>query len=270
MSVILDNRERELMRIFRDEPSYSVKQLDIGDVHFCCPGSGADAETKTVVACGEPTSQAGPFRTVVIAERKAVADLEASLTDGRYREQRTRLLATCAEKGAAPLYIIEGPLDRLGGRKTIEELWVILNRLQMRYRVAVALTDSVEQTADYIRNLAAQVAADPRCFDATTIDTSYSSYVKTSKRATKEDPRNFMTAVLTQCPGVSAAVAEALVEHYKSLPAVMAGSAAEYAAVVKTGGRKVGKAVGERLWGLLHQGLGKPEAEAQAGAEATE
>ena len=246
MSVILDNRERDLMRIFassvsqsKDDPSYTVKQLDIGDVHFVCPSADSGSEQKTIV----------------IAERKAVADLEASLTDGRYREQRTRLLATCAEKGAAPLYIIEGPLDRLGGRKTIEELWTILNRLQMRYRVAVALTDSVDQTADYIRTLAAQIAADPRCFDASTIDTSYSSYVKSSKRATKEDPRNFMTAVLTQCPGVSASVAETLVEHYKSLPAVFAGTAAEYAALVKPGGRKIGKAVGERLWGLLHQSL---------------
>jgi ERCC4-type nuclease len=253
MSVILDNRERDLMRIFKDDPTYTVKQLDIGDVHIMCPSTDSSTEPKTIV----------------IAERKAVADLEASLTDGRYREQRTRLLATCAEKGAAPLYIIEGPLDRLsiaqkelprsgnrlGGRKTIEELWTILNRLQMRYRVAVALTDSVDQTADYIRTLAAQVAADPRCFDAATIDTSYSSYVKSSKRATKEDPRNFMTAVLTQCPGVSAAVAETLVEHYKSLPAVLAGTAAEYASLVKPGGRKIGKAVGERLWGLLHQSL---------------
>ena len=255
MSVILDNRERDLVRIFRDEPTFSIKQLDVGDVHFCCKGKDGD-ETKIVV----------------IAERKAVADLEASLVDGRYREQRTRLLATCAEKGAAPLYIIEGPLDRLNGRKTIQELWVILNRLQMRYRVAVALTESVDQTADYIRTLAAQIAADPKCFDASTIETSYSAYVKTSKRATKEDPRNFMTAVLTQCPGVSAAVAEALVEHYKGLPALMAGSAADYAAVVKPGGRKVGKAVGERLWALLHQGLAQAAAEtgAQAEAETTE
>jgi ERCC4-type nuclease len=262
MSVILDNRERDLMRIFassvsqsNDDPSYNVKQLDIGDVHFVCPGSGEGAD-----------SGSEPFKTVVIAERKAVADLEASLTDGRYREQRTRLLATCAEKGAAPLYIIEGPLDRLGGRKTIEELWTILNRLQMRYRVAVALTDSVDQTADYIRTLAAQIAADPRCFDASTIDTSYSSYVKSSKRATKEDPRNFMTAVLTQCPGVSAAVAETLVEHYKSLPAVFAGTAAEYSALVKPGGRKIGKAVGERLWGLLHQSLEGSSSGAEANA----
>jgi ERCC4-type nuclease len=251
MSVILDNRERDLVRIFRDEPTFSVKQLDVGDVHFCCKGKDGD-ETKIAV----------------IAERKAVADLEASLVDGRYREQRTRLLATCAEKGAAPLYIIEGPLDRLNGRKTIQELWVILNRLQMRYRVAVALTESVDQTADYIRTLATQITADPKCFDASTIETSYSAYVKTSKRATKEDPRNFMTAVLTQCPGVSAAVAEALVEHYKGLPALMGASAADYAGVVKPGGRKVGKAVGERLWALLHQDLQQPEALAETEVEA--
>jgi ERCC4-type nuclease len=235
MPIILDNRERELIKILGKDEGIVVKQLDVGDAHIVYTSNTATAEQKIVV----------------IAERKAVADLEASLTDGRYREQRTRLLATCATAGAKALYIIEGPLDRLHGRKTIQELWTILNRLTMRYGIALMLTDDVSQTADYLTTLSKQVAADALCFDASTIQTSYSAYVKTSKKETREDPRNFFSAVVTQCPGVSAAVAGVLAGHYKGLGELMAASAEEIAGLV-VGKRKIGKAVAERLCGLLH------------------
>ena len=231
MSLLLDNRERDLIRLL---PGIPWKQLDVGDAHILA----IDAS--------------GTERTVVIAERKAVADLESSLTDGRYREQRTRLLATCAAVGAKPLYIIEGNLDRLNGRRTIQELWVVLNRLTMRYGIALMLTDSLEQTANYLTTLTGQVAADQTCFDAGTIATSYNAYVKSSKKATKEDPRNFFSAVVTQCPGITAATAESMASHYSGLEALMAVSAVELAGIEKSPGKKLGKAVAERLWKLLH------------------
>ena len=230
MSLLLDIRERELIRLC---PGTPYKQLDVGDAHILA------------------TDASGAERLVVIAERKSVADLEASLGDGRYREQRTRLLATCAAVGAKPLYIIEGNLDRLGGRRTINELWKILNRLTMRYGIALIQTDSLDQTADYLETLTEQVRADPSCFDSSTIVKSYSEYVKTSKKETREDPRNFFSAVVTQCPGVSAAVAGVLAGHYKGLGELMAASAEEIAGLV-VGKRKIGKAVAERLCGLLH------------------
>jgi ERCC4-type nuclease len=234
MSLLLDIRERELIRLC---PGTPYKQLDVGDAHILA------------------TDASGAERIVVIAERKSVADLEASLGDGRYREQRTRLLATCASAnagiGAKPLYIIEGNLDRLGGRRTINELWKILNRLTMRYGIALIQTDSLDQTADYLETLTEQVRADPSCFDSSTIVKSYSEYVKTSKKETREDPRNFFSAVVTQCPGVSAAVAGVLAGHYKGLGELMAASAEEIAGLV-VGKRKIGKAVAERLCGLLH------------------
>jgi ERCC4-type nuclease len=234
MSLLLDIRERELIRLC---PGTPYKQLDVGDAHILA------------------TDASGAERIVVIAERKSVADLEASLGDGRYREQRTRLLATCASAnagiGAKALYIIEGNLDRLGGRRTINELWKILNRLTMRYGIALIQTDSLDQTADYLETLTEQVRADPSCFDSSTIVKSYSEYVKTSKKETREDPRNFFSAVVTQCPGVSAAVAGVLAGHYKGLGELMAASAEEIAGLV-VGKRKIGKAVAERLCGLLH------------------
>jgi ERCC4-type nuclease len=133
----------------------------------------------------------------------------------------------------------------------------------MRYGIALMLTDDYAQTADYLKTLVKQVAADPACFDGSTISTSYSAYVKTSKKATKEDPHNFFVAVVTQCHGVSAAIGTVLASHYSGLEALMAASAAEIAAVEKAPGKKVGKAVGERLWTLLHVGQAQAQTEAQ-------
>ena len=148
MSLILDNRERELIRILGKDEGVVVRQLDVGDAHVVCGGGGASTSTSASASASEEPVQ----KIVVIAERKAVADLESSLTDGRYREQRTRLLATCAQAGAKPLYIIEGPLDRLNGRKTIQELWVILNRLTMRYGIALMLTDECQSDCGLLKD----------------------------------------------------------------------------------------------------------------------
>jgi hypothetical protein len=86
----------------------------------------------------------------LIIERKTVADLEASIKDGRYREQRLRLLTHCQETGARPLYIIEGHVDRpfqlhfqgntlrkflhrlQGGRRCKEGLCCVSHRSQAR------------------------------------------------------------------------------------------------------------------------------------------
>ena len=231
--LILDNREHGLIRtlVGGANENIIVKQLDVGDAHIL----GTDD------------------KIIVIAERKSVADLESSLSDGRYREQRTRILATCAETQAKPLYIIEGPLDRLNGRKTIAELWKVLNRLAMRYGISIIQTDDTAQTAEYLKTLHEQILADPKCFDSSTIATSYNAYVKTSKKETRQDPGNFFRAVIMQCPGVSAAVADVIVNHYSGgIESLMVASMDEIAGLQKAGGRKIGKAVSERLHGLLH------------------
>jgi ERCC4-type nuclease len=186
----------------------------------------------------------------VVIERKAVADLEASLLDGRYREQRTRLLAFCAEKGAVPMYIIEGELDRLNGRMTAISLQKVLNRLMLRYKIAVWRTDSVAQTASVLTLLHEQYKEDPKVFLAETL--SYSDVTSFTKKGNKEDPRAFALAVLQQCPGVSVNVARAILDGAGgSLTAVLATTEQEIAGF-KNGTRKVGPAVAKRLYGLFH------------------
>lgn len=226
-TLLLDTRERELILRFPEAP---VRALPVGDIW--------------IGLSGEEIAPGG-----LVIERKAVADLEASCTDGRYREQRTRLLAYCSARQARAVYIVEGVLDRLNGKKTREELWTILNRLQMRYGVAVLRTETLDETARLLYVLKDQLTKDPTVFQGQQL--SYSDVTSFTKRGNKEDPKQFALAVLQQCPGVSVNGAKALYESLGSLDAVWSATI-ETLQEVKVGNRRLGTAVAKRLHGLLH------------------
>jgi len=189
----------------------------------------------------------------IVAERKSTDDLEASILDGRYREQRTRLTTYCQQRGARPLYIIEGIMDRIWGKLTQDTLQKYLNRLMLRYGVAVIHTESLDGTAALCKLLASQISADAAVFAATDPATiSYFSTVSVSKRGNKEDPKNFAACALQGCPGVSSAAADAVLAACGgTLAGVWAAEEALLAAVM-VGKRKLGPVVAKRLFGLLH------------------
>ena len=80
----------------------------------------------------------------------------------------------------------------------------------------------------------------------------YAHTVSISKRANKEDPKAFASVVLQQCPGVSATVADALLVAFPTLTGVWGASEADIANTKISEKRKVGPAIGKRLWNLLH------------------
>ena len=239
--MLIDNRERELIGQTATLPTgFVVKQLPIGDIWL----GTADASGFAAGGC-------------VIVERKTVRDFEASVLDGRYREQRIRLMAYCQEVGAVPMYVIEGGWhggsSGSTGRIGAQALMKLAARVQCKHGVAVLQTASVEETAilmaaleEYILvdrgNLARETGAALRSIDS----------IHVVKKSNAADPKHFAVACLAQCPGVSAKVAEAVLEACGgSLQGVIAASAADIAAVT-VGKKRVGPAVANRLWGLLH------------------
>jgi ERCC4-type nuclease len=188
----------------------------------------------------------------IVAERKSAADLEASILDGRYREQRTRLLSHCQVNGFRPLYIIEGDLDRLAGRLAKQALRKHLTRLTLRYGVSVLQTDSTEDTSKLCQELAAQLKEDPKVFmTEEAAKVKYTETISVYKKGNSDDPAVFASAVLQQCSGISAAGAAAVLVAYPTLTSVWAASAQQLAAVL-IGKRKLGLVVAQRLYDLLH------------------
>ena len=224
MSIILDTREHGLIPLLPDTP---VQQLAVGDA---------------LIKHGD--------ETVLVIERKTTADFEASFLDGRYREQRTRLLAFCQANKARALYILEGGIDGRVRSLTRPAIQKLIHRLMLRYGVAVWTTRSLEDTAATLTLLAEQVKEDPKVFVGEQL--SYTDVMAPTKKANKDDPRAFALGALQGCPGVSAKSAGAILDACQgSLVVVMASDEATLAAM-KVGERRVGPAVAKRLHALLH------------------
>lgn len=232
MSIILDNREHGLIPLL---PGATIEQLPVGDAWIKYND-----------------------KTCVVIERKTTADFEASFLDGRYREQRTRLLAFCAEHNAKALYILEGGLDGHRHRLEKQALQKLIHRLKLRYGVPVWSTKSLQDTADTIRILGQQCAEDPKVFDGEQL--SYTDVHHVTKKANKDDPNVFAIASLQGCPGVSAKIATAIWDTAGSFSKLLELEEATMANI-KVGERRVGPAVAKRLWTLLH--YSKPQSQPQ-------
>lgn len=231
----LDNRERELVTQL-EAPAEQVKMLPVGDFWLGVDVSGGGA----------------PVAGGLVVERKSVRDLEASILDGRYREQRQRLLAFCQASGAQPLYVLEGPFRSTTGRLAPVALMKLVARLQYKHNVPVLQTESVAETAMMLKALTDYYKEDPTNFQRETVPMRAAEGIHVSKKVNAEDPKQFYVAALAQCPGVSVKMAEAIQAVFPTLPSLMAADEKGIAAIVQPSGRKVGPAVARRLVSLLH------------------
>lgn len=238
MPIWFDYRERALFKL-----APTVKELTppVGDIWI------GDLSGTNLMAGG------------VILERKTGADLEASIIDGRYKEQRGRLLAYSKEHKVAFGYVIEGDLDRLGARLDESALLKHITRLQFHHRIPVVQTASSKETVRLAELIDAQWTKDGgkfawECLSEGANSTNVSTFTAASyiKSACRDSPDTFLLGTLTQCRGISESLARLIMSKYPTLEALMAATASDLAVISEEGSkRKVGKAVAERLCGLL-------------------
>jgi len=238
MPIWFDYREKALLKL-----APTVKELTppVGDIWI------GDLSGANLLAGG------------VILERKTAGDLEASIIDGRYKEQRGRLLAYSKEHRVAFGYVIEGDLDRLGARLDESALLKHITRLQFHHRIPVLQTASAKETVRLAELIDAQWTKDGGqfAFECLTGNSTGASNTFTAasyiKSACRDSPDTFLLGTLTQCRGVSEALARLIMSKYATLEALMAATAEDLAAIAEPlpSKRKVGKAVAERLCGLL-------------------
>jgi len=233
--ICIDTREGELIQLLEG----TIKQLPVGDIWI------GNIEQQEIV-------------TGLIIERKSMRDFEASILDGRYREQRGRILAFCQgqnekgqnEKGqnVQPMYILEGSFSSATGRLQKSALMKFINRLVLHYQIPVIQTASVQETAELISTLAEQWKEDPTSLQRTTELVKVADGLHVQKKVNSLEQFGIMC--IAQCPGVSIKMAEALIGAFGSLKGVMNATVKEME-VVKIGNRKLGPVVSNRLIELL-------------------
>jgi ERCC4-type nuclease len=239
--LVVDYREAELIECLKQRGiPHTVAPLPVGDIWIGIPYPVE--ETK------EPGQSGG-----LVMERKRITDFEASFLDGRYREQRGRILSFCQPSHHQPIYLLEGAWSTLTGRITKKALIKLLNRLTLRYQVPILHTLSTQETAEWVECLVEQWKEDPASVKRTQELVKVSDGLHVQKKQNASDPKAFLTACLAQCSGVSIKMADSLATTYPSLALLLSLTSKDLEAH-KVGTRRLGPAVANRLWGLLHGG----------------
>jgi len=225
--MIIDYREKELIRLL---PNEQTKNLPVADIWISV------------------TENQMPSEGGILIERKTITDFEASFLDGRYREQRTRLLAFAHENKASPMYILEGNINvtRSTESATLQQL---LNRLQLRYKIPVMVTDSAASTAKLCQLLEKQLQTDPKCFIYEQV--AYDQTIHVKKKDNQSDSKYLYLAMIQQVSGISGAIASKLQEVYPKLSDLWLVEEKDLVEV-KIGSRKLGPKVASKLYNALH------------------
>ena len=198
---------------------------------------------------------------ILVAERKTLADFAASNADGRYREQRARLMAVRGS-GVAVLYMLEGAWSgddnrRFGGGRTTEgQLKRLLSRLVLRYGMPVLQSTSIQDTAAWISVLLSQITDDRTVFHpesggiAETTTAAMATYTATFT-ATKKANRGDGVAIgmLSAIPGLGAKKVAAMLAERTI--ADLCGLSAEDISAISVSGKKLG-VLGSSIYDALH------------------
>lgn len=197
LKLIIDNRESSLinqikereLEKYKDLIEVEVKQLDIGDVHIISENS------------------------TYIFERKTVKDLIASVKDGRYKEQKYRLLAS----GDNISYIIEGD-DITSSRNfnNYELLSSIYIYSLYRDDIKLIFTRNIIDTCTFVLTMCCKIVDHPDKFIKQSKKGSYIDCVK-MKKGGNITPENCYIMQLSQIPSISTTIAKNIVEIYPTM-----------------------------------------------------
>jgi ERCC4-type nuclease len=188
---------------------------------------------------------------VALAERKTLMDLDSSILDGRFREQRERLrnLSLC-DGGPLCFYIVEGcrcsaAYHSAGASKRVDGA---LENLSLIHNMHIVWTQTIKDTLDTLRRLAIKL-------NEPGSSRGYAGPLKSRGAALSED---IFTNMLTVIPGVSLTVASAISKSYPSWAALsVAWSASKSPETLLSGlavnqKRKVGPSVSKKVYATFH------------------
>jgi ERCC4-type nuclease len=203
IKIVLDSRETSLISCMKERDldkydhciSIEVQVLNIGDIHVCFNDS------------------------VWVMERKTVADLVASIKDGRYKEQKSRLLSS----GHNVTYIIEGG-DIVSSKHERHQNMLSGVYIHSMYRdnIHLAFTRDVSETCTYIMTLATKMVDNPQYFKYDKAEYAkpleYVDCLKLkSKKIDNITPDNCFIMQLAQIPTISSVIAKNIQSVYPTM-----------------------------------------------------
>lgn len=148
-----------------------------------------------------------------VFERKTIEDLASSIVDGRFREQKQRMLA-CVKHPKQVVYIIEGMGTKLRSSISLETLMKVSDNLQLREGFTVLYSDDTNHTKDMIDMIFENVKSNVEYY-ATSSTEDYISCVKVKKSKNIDCPYKYAVLQLCVIPRVSTHVAKAILDMFQ-------------------------------------------------------
>ena len=226
MEIIIDNRENNLIKLLEENNIKCIKKnLEIGDIQFI--------ENDKII---------------YILERKTINDLGASIKDGRYKEQKMRLLSNHSDN---IYYIIEGNIDDCNTLNRKALMGSIIN-MSFRDNIKVISSNNIKDTYDIIIQI--QKKYNEGKFKK--IETTQDNYISTIKTNKKENMNKELCNIiqLATIPGVSQNISKIIMEKYETLSNLIE----EYKktdnlllADISLGKRKIGKVLSTKIYDYL-------------------
>ena len=201
MKIVIDNREKRIIEYFEQKQNeFAIQALDIGDIQCVCE------ETNT---------------PLLIIERKSLKDLAASIKDGRYKEQKLRLMSSSTPF----IYLIEGTFTDTRKHARIQNMSVktlmsALTNMIIRDKIRILRTTSLHHTLCWLDLIFEKARTKPELFTQGEKEITEDHIVRSIIRPKKKQNMNAkMCAIaqLAQIPGVSHTTAQGIVDLYGSL-----------------------------------------------------
>jgi crossover junction endonuclease MUS81 len=205
VQIIVDSRETKLfsilterdLDIYKDNISIQKEQLELGDIHII-------------------------FNEITyIYERKTVNDLLCSIKDGRYKEQKNRLLANSTNNN----YIIEG--DTITSNKNFKNQKILtsayLNSIY-RDKINVFFTANIDDTATFLLLLVSKIIEKPENYlnESSGIAHDYIDVCKIKSQKNKNiDKDTCYLLQLSQIPNISKEIAKKIKEIYPTMSSLI-------------------------------------------------
>lgn len=158
----------------------------------------------------------------LVFERKTVADLIASIKDGRYKEQKARLFASYQRSQIT--YIIEGDnalASQSYAKNSTNMLLGAYYHSMFRDNIRIIFVKNISETTTFLLSLAVKILDNPAKFlnpNQEECNTSYSDTLKLkSKKIDNIDPAVCYIMQLSQIPHISNTIAKNIASVYPSM-----------------------------------------------------
>jgi ERCC4-type nuclease len=133
--LVIDNREKELIdRLDAKGYMYEKMNLDVGDIQF------VEVKTRT------------PY---IVIERKTLEDLSSSMKDGRYREQKERMIHAVSAR-ARKIYVLEGKWTEHSSISHKSLRGMIINTM-IRDNIQVKEVWGMDETVSFIEDIMSHI-----------------------------------------------------------------------------------------------------------------